>query len=423
VHPETLTVALGERSYPLHFSASPIAAVRSQVEALERQGRRVAVLTNRTIAQVQAKALAAMFGAASLARATSVLTQGEDAPGPAADAHGGGPAGDSDRRPIYCVDNLGESAKSLQVLELVLDFLAAQRLDRTSALFVVGGGVIGDLGGFAAACYLRGIEYYQIPTTLLAMVDSSVGGKTGINLAAGKNLVGAFHQPRGVFIATDFLQTLPAREFAAGMAEVIKTALVGDPALWARLEALGPDSGESDPAPRAAGSGARAPLTPESPDLAEVIRRCCALKAAIVQADERELNPDGGRALLNLGHTFGHAIEQVAGYGTYLHGEAVAIGLAAATRLSVRLGLIGREAAARLGPVERIERVLLAHALPIRLRARLPLDDLMAAMARDKKVRSGKLRFIVPTSRGEATVAPQVGSALVEVIWKEIGAG
>jgi 3-dehydroquinate synthase len=380
VHPDTLTVALGERAYPLHFSADPVPAVRKQVEALRSEGRKAAVITNLTLWQKQPQALAGMFGGI--------------------DVVNGGPWGGL---PGYLAEpERGEALKSLQELEKVLDFLAAHRLDRASVLFVVGGGVIGDLGGFAAACFLRGIDYHQIPTTLLAMVDSSVGGKTGVNLAAGKNLVGAFHQPRGVFIGTDFLATLPPREFAAGMAEVIKTALLGDAELFSRLEA--------------------APLTLRSPDLAAVIRRCCALKARIVQADERELNPDGGRALLNLGHTFGHAIEQVAGYGTYLHGEAVAIGLAAATRLSVRLGLIGREAAARLGPVERIERVLLAHALPTRLRARLPLTDLMAAMARDKKVRSGNLRFIVPTSRGEATVAPQVGPALVEAIWKELGA-
>src|SRR5690606_17551335 len=202
------------------------------------------------------------------------------------------------------------------------------RLDRTSALMAVGGGVIGDLAGFAAASYLRGIEFLQVPTTLLAMVDSSVGGKTGITLKAGKTLVGAFHQPQAVFIGTDVLATLPPREFAAGMAEVIKYGLLGDAALLAELE--------------------REPLTVGDGRLAGVIRRCCEIKAGIVAADERETAKDGGRALLNLGHTFGHAVEQVAGYGAYLHGEAVAVGLCAAARLSQKLGYIGDAEVARV---------------------------------------------------------------------------
>jgi 3-dehydroquinate synthase len=330
------------------------------------------------VAALQAAALDGMFGPA----AAGAGAAGGPAPAVAAVA----------RKVVWA----GESSKSLSELGEVLDFLAAERLDRTSALFAVGGGVVGDLGGFAAACYLRGIDFYQVPTTLLAMVDSSVGGKTGINLSAGKNLVGAFHQPRGVFIGTDLLATLPPREFAAGMAEVIKTALLGDADLFGRLES--------------------APLTPDSPDLAAVIRRCCALKAGIVQADERELAPDGGRALLNLGHTFGHAIEQVTGYGAYLHGEAVAIGLAAAARLSERLGYVPSAA------IPRIESVLAAHALPVRLRTPLGSADLTAAMARDKKVRAGTLRFIVLRAVGEAAVEPRVESTMIASIWREIGA-
>ncbi len=376
--PATLTVVLGERSYPLHFLGDPVAAVRGEVEALRASGRKVAVVTDRSVAALQAAALDGMFGPA----AAGAGAAGGPAPAVAAVA----------RKVVWA----GESSKSLSELGEVLDFLAAERLDRTSALFAVGGGVVGDLGGFAAACYLRGIDFYQVPTTLLAMVDSSVGGKTGINLSAGKNLVGAFHQPRGVFIGTDLLATLPPREFAAGMAEVIKTALLGDADLFGRLES--------------------APLTPDSPDLAAVIRRCCALKAGIVQADERELAPDGGRALLNLGHTFGHAIEQVTGYGAYLHGEAVAIGLAAAARLSERLGYVPSAA------IPRIESVLAAHALPVRLRTPLGSADLTAAMARDKKVRAGTLRFIVLRAVGEAAVEPRVESTMIASIWREIGA-
>lgn len=358
---ETLTVNLGERSYPLHFGADLSEAVKAEVGTLTQAGRKIVVLTDRNLAGCQADALHAMFG----------------------------------ETPTLVVE-AGESTKSLAEYGRVLDFLAEQRVDRTGVLFAVGGGVIGDLGGFAAASYLRGIEFYQIPTTLLAMVDSSVGGKTGINLKAGKNLVGAFHQPRGVFIATRLLDTLPAREFAAGMAEVIKYGLLGDGALFAQLE--------------------RTPLTVKSPELAAVIRACCALKAKIVEADERELAKEGGRALLNLGHTFGHAIEQVTGYGVYLHGEAIAVGLAAAARLSARLGLLAAT------EVERVDRTVAAHDLPVRLRQPLPLAGLMAAMARDKKVRGGLPRFVVLKQPGVAATQSGIDPAFVEAVWRELGA-
>jgi len=358
---ENLTVNLGERSYEISFGLNHGSALRNLVGELQASGARVAVLTDAHLRAVQGKALGEMFGEA----------------------------------PMLAVE-AGENAKSITTLGRVLEFLAEQRLDRGGVLFAVGGGVIGDLGGFAAASYLRGIGFYQVPTTLLAMVDSSVGGKTGINLDAGKNLAGAFHQPRGVFIATDLLRTLPAREFAAGMAEVIKYGLLGDAELFAQLE--------------------RRLLTVDSPGLAEVIRRCCALKARIVEADERELAQEGGRALLNLGHTFGHAIEQVAGYGTYLHGEAVAIGLNAAAQLSVKLGALPPADAPR------IEAVLAAHALPVRLRAALPLPALLAAMARDKKVRGGLPRFVVLNRIGEAGTRDGVPLDLAAACFREIGA-
>jgi 3-dehydroquinate synthase len=291
----------------------------------------------------------------------------------------------------------GEGTKSLAGMEGVLDFLAEHKLDRGGALFAMGGGVVGDLGGFAAASWLRGIDFYQVPTTLLAMVDSSVGGKTGINIEAGKNLVGAFHQPRGVFISTNLLATLPPREFAAGMAEVIKYGLLGDAALFAALEA--------------------SPLMPSDPRLADIIRRCCELKARIVESDERETATEGGRALLNLGHTFAHAIESVAGYGSYLHGEAVAIGLCAAGRLSQKIGNTTED------DTVRIERNVAAHALPTRLRAPLAFSDLLPAMTRDKKVRSGELRFVVLKEIGEAATKGDVTPALVEATFREVGAG
>jgi 3-dehydroquinate synthase len=358
---ETLTVSLGQRSYDLHFGADLTRVVRSELSKLGDAGRKVAALTDRNLSVAQRKTLADMFGDI----------------------------------PVLAVEP-GEASKSLAGLGQVLDFLAGQRLDRGGVLLVVGGGVVGDLGGFAAASYLRGIDFLQVPTTLLAMVDSSVGGKTGINLKAGKNLVGAFHQPRGVFISTDLLATLPAREFAAGMAEVIKYGLLGDAELFAQLE--------------------KAPLTVASPSLGAVIRRCCAIKARIVESDEHELAQQGGRALLNLGHTFGHAIEQVSGYGSYLHGEAVAIGLCAAARLSQKLGHISA------AEVARVDAVVAAHALPVRLAAPLPLGALQAAMARDKKVRAGVPRFIVLRRLGEAVTQDGIAPALAEAAFREVGA-
>ena len=359
--PDVLTVSLAERTYPIFFGDDLGVQIRAKAAELASAGRRIAVVTDRNVQGGHGAALEALFGAAP----TWALAPGEE-------------------------------SKSLAELGRILDFLAEMRLDRAGALFAVGGGVVGDLAGFAAASYLRGIDYFQVPTTLLAMVDSSVGGKTGINLRAGKNLAGAFHQPRGVFISTGFLATLPPREFAAGMAEVIKYGLLGDPALLSELEA--------------------APLTPASASLASVIRRCCAAKARIVESDERELAPDGGRALLNLGHTFAHAIENAAGYGAYLHGEAVAIGLCAAARLSQKLGLLNPADTAR------VEALLAGHALPVRLRPPLTVGSLLEAMGKDKKARAGAQRFIVMTSLGRAEIRGGIDRAPVEAALREIGA-
>jgi 3-dehydroquinate synthase len=354
--PDLLQVHLGDRSYPILFGEDLAAEVRARVDS----GRRLAVITDRNVADLQASALKSVFG---------------DAPA--------------------LVIPSGEESKSVPQLGSALDFLASCELDRSGAVFAVGGGVVGDLAGFAAASYLRGIDYYQVPTTLLAMVDSSVGGKTGINLKAGKNLAGAFHQPRGVFVSTDFLKTLPAREFAAGMAEVIKTALLGDRSLFEDLE--------------------RSTLVAGDRRVPSTVRRCCEIKARIVEADEHERAEAGGRALLNLGHTFGHAVERVAGYGAYLHGEAVAVGLSAAARLSKKLGLIDELAVAR------VEAALSAHGLPTRLRSPLGVRDLMAAMARDKKTRAGLPRFVVLKSLGEAVVRADVPAEAVEAAWREVG--
>jgi len=358
---DPLIVSLGPRSYPICFGQSLRTAVRSDVDAALREGRKVAVVTDRRVEECQADLLGAMLG---------------DAPRVALEP--------------------GEATKSLDSLGRVLDFMAEHRLDRGSILVAVGGGVIGDLAGFAAAVYLRGIAFWQVPTTLLAMVDSSVGGKTGINLRAGKNLVGSFHQPSRVMIGTEVLETLPPREFAAGMAEVIKCGLLGDAALFEDLE--------------------RSPVSVRSPGLAAIIRRCCAAKARIVEADEFERAKDGGRALLNLGHTFGHAIEQVTAYRRYLHGEAVAIGLVAAARLSTDLGLITPDEAGR------IRAVVAAHGLPVALAEPLPWSELLAAMSRDKKVRAGRLRFVVLEAIGRAVTRDDLEPALVAAAFASVGA-
>ena len=358
---EALTVELGTRSYPIHISRDASAAIQQALAEAAKRGQQSVLLTDDGVSQAQADFLARSF--ASIPRLTV---------------------------------SAGEKAKSLENFGRILDFLAANKVTRQSLLWVVGGGVMGDLGGFVAASYLRGIQYVQVPTTLLAMVDSSVGGKTGINLSAGKNLVGAFHHPQAVHIAMDFLATLPAREFAAGMAEVIKYGLLGDAALFARLE--------------------KTVLTPAHADLPAVIRRCCELKAGIVRDDEHELAAEGGRARLNLGHTFGHAIEQVTGYTGYLHGEAVAVGLAGAAKLSQKLGLITVDETAL------IERVLVAHSLPVRLRAALPVADLQAATSRDKKNRADGVRFVVLNSLGTAATRSGIPPATVEAVWRELGA-
>jgi 3-dehydroquinate synthase len=358
---ESLNVNLGARSYTLHFDQDLDEAVEQAMERYTSAGRKVVILTDSNVARTQSARLARW-----------------------------------EKQARVFVTESGETAKSLATFGSVLDFLAQEKVDRGGALFAVGGGVIGDLGGFSAASWLRGIDFFQVPTTLLAMVDSSVGGKTGINIAAGKNLVGAFHQPKAVFVSTDVLKTLPTREFAAGMAEVIKSALLGDTDLLARLE--------------------KSPLTISSLDLAWVIRRCCALKAKIVEADERELAKEGGRALLNLGHTFGHAIENVAGYGAYLHGEAVAIGLCAAARLSQKMGLIAAEDEAR------VLALVTAHGLATRLNSPLAISDLSAAMGRDKKVRAGALRFVVLKKLGEAITHDEVSKDLADDAWRSVGA-
>jgi 3-dehydroquinate synthase len=269
----------------------------------------------------------------------------------------------------------GETAKSLRVVEQCYDALAKHRLERKSFIVALGGGVVGDVAGFVAATYLRGIAFVQVPTTLLAQVDSSVGGKVGVNLKAGKNLVGAFHQPRLVLCDIAALRTLPVREFRAGMAEVIKYGIIYDAALFERLE--------HDLAKL---------LKREPKTLTEVIARCCEIKAEVVGQDETE---SGLRAILNFGHTIGHAIENISGYGKYLHGEAISIGQMAAAMISVMVGL-------SVGEVERIGMIFRRIGLPLGIQlSASQRKKLLAAMRLDKKVTGGEVKFVLAKKIGE----------------------
>ncbi|HEX5121961.1 MAG TPA: 3-dehydroquinate synthase [Rhodanobacteraceae bacterium] len=280
----------------------------------------------------------------------------------------------------------GESAKTLDNTARVLDALATLGASRDAAVIALGGGVVGDLAGFAAATWMRGIDFVQLPTTLLAMVDSSVGGKTGVNIAAGKNLVGAFHQPRAVFIDTTTLATLPQREYAAGLAEVVKYGAIGDAAFFTWLEAH-----------------ADALNAHDEDALAEAIAFSCRYKAGVVARDERE---QGERALLNFGHTFGHALEAERGYGELLHGEAVAIGMVLAASLSSRLGRAPAE------DTERLLQLLSRFGLPVEL-PRADPDALLARMRLDKKNVSGRLRLILWRGIGKAEIVPDIDEASV----------
>lgn len=275
----------------------------------------------------------------------------------------------------------GEKTKCLATVEPLLSWLANERIERTSALIALGGGVIGDLTGFLAGIYLRGIPFIQIPTTLLAMVDSSVGGKTGVDLPEGKNLVGVFHQPSLVLADMDTLQTLPEREIHAGMAEIIKTGIIADAALFNAVAKGNPT------------------------DLAPIIRRCVELKAQIVMEDERETS--GRRALLNFGHTLGHAIENASGYGSLLHGEAVAIGMRAAAHLSHRVAGLSQS------EVECIESVLAANHLPLRAPG-LSWKKIGETMARDKKVQAGKNRWVLTPRIGQAILQKDIPADAIE---------
>ncbi|MCA1804524.1 MAG: 3-dehydroquinate synthase [Xanthomonadaceae bacterium] len=341
---KTLTVELGERSYPIHIGPGLLddgALLKPHIT-----GRQVMVVSNETVAPLY------------LARLQASLA-------------------DFDQDAVILPD--GEEYKTLEVLNRIYDRLLEKRFNRNCTLIALGGGVVGDMTGFAAATYQRGVNFIQVPTTLLAQVDSSVGGKTGVNHPRGKNMIGAFHQPRCVLADTDTLATLDERQLAAGMAEVIKYGLIRAPDFFAWLET------HMD-ALNARDTGA----------LVEAIERSCACKAEVVAADERE---GGLRAILNLGHTFGHAIETGMGYGSWLHGEAVGAGMYLAADLSRREGWL------QDADVERI-RVLLERArLPVQAPATMTEQQFLDLMAVDKKVLDGGLRLVLLKAIGEAVIS------------------
>jgi 3-dehydroquinate synthase len=363
--PILVDVALGARSYAIVIGRGTLPALGQRIAAL-RPGAKAAIVTDETVARHH------------LAATQSALAQG-----------GIGAT-------VVTVP-AGESSKSFTVFERVCEALIEARIERGDLVVALGGGVVGDLAGFAAAAVRRGLDYVQVPTTLLAQVDSSVGGKTAIDSRHGKNLVGAFHQPILVVADTALLDTLPAREFAAGYAEVAKYGLLGDAAFFARLEA--------DWREVFAGGPARE----------HAIAISCRAKAAIVSRDERET---GDRALLNLGHTFGHAFEAAAGFsGRLLHGEAISLGMVLAFEFSARRGLLPPADA------ERVTRHLAAVGLPTHLSEIAGLlpdaNQLMNLIAQDKKVQRGRLTFILARGIGQAFVAPDVDAADVRAFLVE----
>ena len=344
----TLRVELGERSYPIHIGPGLLADGELLREALG--SGRAAVITNEVVAPLYLDRLLAACGGGEIT--TIILPD-------------------------------GERHKTLDTISGIYDQLLAGGIDRKSTLVALGGGVVGDITGFAAATWLRGVRYLQIPTTLLAQVDSSVGGKTGVNHPRGKNMIGAFHQPACVIADMDTLKTLPGREVRAGLAEVLKYGLINDADFFDWL------------ANHAAGL-----LALEGDLLAEAVARCCRAKADIVARDERE---SGVRALLNLGHTFGHAIEAAAGYGAWLHGEAVAAGMVMAADLSHRLGWLEAQAARRIRDVLEGD-----FGMPVIPPADISTDRYLELMASDKKAEQGRIRFVLLRGIGQAEIADAV---------------
>ena len=354
---QTLSVDLGERSYPIHIGNGLLrdkALLGSSIK-----GSKVVIVSNETVAPLYMDTVAN-----SLERFA----------------------------PVRVVLPDGEQYKNLDCLNRIFDSLLENRCDRDVTLVALGGGVIGDMTGFAAACYQRGVNFVQIPTTLLAQVDSSVGGKTGVNHPSGKNMIGAFYQPRAVFIDIDSLATLPDNELSAGLAEVIKYGLIIDPEFFSWLQ-----------------KNMQALIGRDNQALAHAIRRSCEIKADVVARDERE---GGIRALLNLGHTFGHAIEASQGYGQWLHGEAVAAGMVMAADLSQRLGWL------TVKDVATVRDLINEARLPCNGPADMTIDDYFRYMSVDKKVKEGRMRFVLLKKIGEAVVTGEVPRDQIEATLK-----
>jgi 3-dehydroquinate synthase len=357
--PKTVNVSLGERSYVIEIGAGLLDRVGELARRVVR-GTNCLVVTDATVGALYANRCAEALAGAG-------LTVGR------------------------CVVPAGEGSKDGQWLFHIFDKAIEQGLDRHSFMVALGGGVVGDLAGFAAASYLRGIPYLQVPTTLLAMVDSAVGGKTGINLPQGKNLVGAFHQPSLVVCDIDTLKTLPRREYVAGLAEVIKYGIIRDDGLFRVLEERARQVLEGDPAL-----------------LEQIIARSCEIKAEVVSADERE---GGLRAILNFGHTLGHALETVSGYGHYLHGEAISVGMAYAARLSTAIqGLPEKDC-------ERVLRLLETYGLPIDA-GDYPWQALRRVMGVDKKSTAGAPRFVLAERIGSVAPGCTVREDLLQQTWE-----
>ncbi len=343
----TLSVDLDERSYPIYIGSGILA----DHELLNRHvaGRQLMAVTNDVVAPIYLENVRAAYPGATWSQ-------------------------------VVLPD--GEANKNLGTLGLVFDQLLADRHDRGTTIVALGGGVVGDMAGFAAACYQRGVNFIQVPTTLLAQVDSSVGGKTGVNHPLGKNMIGAFYQPQCVIIDTDTLKTLPARELRAGLAEVIKYGIISDSEFFSWLE-----------------KNYQELLNLQEDALSYAIKRSCENKARVVAQDERE---SGIRAILNLGHTFGHAIETEQGYGEWLHGEAVAAGMVMAADLSVRMGLLGANDGVR------IRRLIEAVGLPVMPPGSMTRQDFLTRMAVDKKVIEGELRLVLINAIGDACVTADI---------------
>ena len=352
-----MKVSLGHRSYAIKIGADLLGRLGEECARL-RLGRRCAIISDRNVAPLYGKAVE-----------RALLKAGFES--------------------VLIAVPAGETAKSLKTMQSCYDQLAGHRLERKSFIIALGGGVVGDLAGFVAATYLRGIAFVQVPTTLLAQVDSSVGGKVGVNLKAGKNLVGAFHQPRLVLCDLDTLASLPLREYRAGLAEVIKYGIIYDAALFKRLERDMPKLLQCDPQ-----------------TLAAIVARCCEIKADVVRQDETE---GGLRAILNFGHTIGHALEAISHYGKYVHGEAISIGQVAAARLSARvLGLPEQD-------VARIANLFQDAGLPTEMQLSPgQRQRLLSAMQLDKKVKDGEIKFVLAKTIGRVEFGRRVPAALLQ---------